>query len=60
MISLLTPKLVWLELCNSDIKFGASHWTGLLSSYIRLYVMKFAKQDHLMLLVHGHTHRQAG
>ncbi|KAL4238306.1 Proteasome activator complex subunit 4 [Mactra antiquata] len=30
-----------------DIKVGAGHWVGQLTRYIRLYGMKFCKEDHL-------------
>lgn len=33
-----------------DIKFGAGHWVGQLSRYIRLYGLKFSKEDHLALV----------
>ncbi|KAL3873182.1 hypothetical protein ACJMK2_036330 [Sinanodonta woodiana] len=33
-----------------DIKVGAGHWVGQLSRYIRLYGMKFSKEDHVTLV----------
>ncbi|KAK3093564.1 hypothetical protein FSP39_017345 [Pinctada imbricata] len=33
-----------------DIKVGAAHWCGQLSRYIRLYGMKFSKEDHIALI----------
>lgn len=33
-----------------DLKTGAGHWVGQLSRYIKLYGMKFSKEDHLALI----------
>ncbi|XP_060063003.1 proteasome activator complex subunit 4-like [Ylistrum balloti] len=33
-----------------DVKTGANHWVGMLSRYIRLYGLKFAKEDHIALI----------
>lgn len=33
-----------------DIKVGASFWVGQLTRYIRLYGLKFSKEDHVLLI----------
>ncbi|KAJ8309114.1 hypothetical protein KUTeg_013988 [Tegillarca granosa] len=39
-----------LSVALRDVKISGSHWVGQLTRYIKLYGMKFSKEDHVLLI----------